>query len=221
MKSGSLQFHGGVVDNYRMRVRAFFLVPAATLFLVGLLASPSDAATSAGCSGTITSLTAEGAPLDQLTVPGTGGTDAHPFQIMWGGNVMWQAQTAQQITDGTWRVNVQDPSWLFALGELVTGHPHGLTGSISGQEDNDTWSGTFSPNLIEPLPLPGKFDVGIVVNGNGGAQCIGTLAVRVVDSPGRTPTWWMALILTIAGLVMILVFGVSKWTNPIRVRIDE
>ena len=204
-----------------MRLRACLLALAVATFLVGPLASPAYAATSAGCAGVLTSYRPDGTPLDKVAIPSSEGTDARPFQLMWAGSTTWQGQLDQTTTDGTWRVSVQDPSWLFAFGELVTGHVHGLSGTFANEPGDSPLSSLFVPNTIEPVALPGTYQVGITVTGNGGANCTGALSVSVVDSPGRTPMWWLAFVLVIAGLAMFFVFGLSKWTKPVRIRTDE
>lgn len=68
-----------------------------------------------------------GMPLDKFSAPGSGGTEAQPFQIMCNGNIEWTGQTDEPIKNGTWQVNVRSPSWLFKLGELAIGHPTGMS----------------------------------------------------------------------------------------------
>src|ERR1035438_8387089 len=117
-----------------MTGRGLWLIPAALVFLVGPLAVPGYAANSVGCSGSATSVSDKGVPLDKVSVPGAGGTQSLPFRIMWNGEVTWQGQTDQAITSGTWRLSVQNASWLFALGELVSGHAHGLFGAFTNEQ---------------------------------------------------------------------------------------
>ena len=212
-----LQSPGVEVDNPQVRVRALVLVTIASALLVGPLASPAHAATSQGCSGTISSVNSQGAP-DQVTVPGPDGTNANPFELYWAEPVSWTGQTYQGVTSGTWRLTVQNPSVLFALGELVAGHIHGLTGTFSSGQGGTTFTNSFTPSAIEPVTLPGKYEVGFSITGTGGVKCTGTISVRVMDSPGRNPLWWLAFLLIIGGLAMLLVFGVSKLTRPVRRR---
>jgi len=200
-----------------MKVPALVLVAIATLLLVGPLASPAVAATSQGCSGSISSVGDQGSP-DKVAVPGTGGTNASPFELYWAQPISWTGQTPQAVTGGTWQLTVQNPSWLFALGELVTGHTDGLKGTFESGQGGTSFTNSFTPSSIEPFTLPGKYEVGFTVTGNGGVECTGAISVRVMDSPGRNPLWWVALILIIAGLAMLSVFGVSKLTRPVRVR---
>jgi len=197
-----------------MTGRALLLIPAALVFLIGPLAVPGYAANSAGCSGSASSVGNHGVPLDKVSVPGAGGTQSLPFRIMWNSDVSWQGQTDQAITSGTWRVSVQNAAWLFALGELVSGHVHGVSGTFANEQSQTSWGNTFSPSPIEPVKLPGTYEVGLTVSGDGGAQCSGTLWVKVVDSPARSPLWWLSLVLIVAALIMFFVFGVSKWTKP-------
>jgi hypothetical protein len=204
-----------------VRVRALVLAAIASALLVGPLASPAHAATSQGCSGTISSVDSQGAPLDHVTVPGPDGTNTSPFQLYWAEPVSWSGQTYQEMTSGTWRLTVQNPSLLFALGELVTGHIHGLTGTFSSGQGGTSFTNSFTPSTIEPVTLPGKYEVGLSITGNGGVKCTGTISVRVMDSPGRNPLWWLAFLLIIGGLVMLLVFGVSKLTRRVRLRTND
>jgi hypothetical protein len=206
-----------------MKVRVLVLTATLTVLLVGLLAAPAQAATSQGCVGT---LTAEGpsvgtVAVSTVAVPGPSGTNANPFQLYWAEPVSWTAQTYAPMTDGTWRLTVQNSSWLFALGELVTGHIRGLTGTFSSAEGGTTFSNSFTPSAIEPVTLPGRYEIGFTVTGSGGAKCTGTISVRVMDPPGHNPFWWLALLLIIAGLVLLAVYGVSKLTRPVVVRADD
>ena len=130
----------------------------------------------------------------------------------------WTGQTAQPVTTGTWRLTVAHPAWLFALGELVSGHPHGLSGTFTTGQGAQSFTNSFTPSAIEPVTLPGTYDVAFTVTGAGGVLCTGTLSVRVVDSPFRNPLFWLAFLLTVAGLVMLFVFGVTKLTRPVYVR---
>ncbi len=201
--------------------RALVLVAIVTVSLVGPMASPARAATSQGCFGSISSVDDQGAPLDKVTVPGPAGTSASPFRLYWGEPLAWTGQTHQPVTSGTWRLTVQDPSWLFALGELVVGHTGGLAGTFDSGQGGSSFSNSFTPSSIEPVTLPGKYDVGFTVTGNGAVECTVAMSVRVMDSPLRNPLFWLAFILIIAGLVMLFVVGISKLTRPDYVRTGE
>jgi uncharacterized membrane protein len=202
--SGRLQEYGATVDNPPMKLRALGFAATVAVLLVGPLALPAHAATSQGCSGTISSVNDQGASLDKITVPGPNGTAASPFRLYWAGPVTWTGQTDQVLTSGSWRVTVQNPSWLFTLGELVTGHTHGLSGTFDSAEGGTSFTG--------------KLDIGFTVTGSGSAACTGVISVRVMDSLAHNPLWWLALILLIVGLVMLYVFGVSKLTRPLSAR---
>ncbi len=204
-----------------MMVRALALATTVTLLLVGPLASTAQAAASQGCSGSISSAGGQNASVDTVAVPGPGGTSANPFQLYWADPVTWTAQTDAPMTDGTWRLTVNNASWLFGLGELVTGHLHGLSGTFNSGQGGTSFTNSFTPSSIEPVTLPGRYEVGFTVTGSGGVNCTGTLSVRVMDPPGHNPFWWLALLLIIAGLVMFFVFGISKWTRPVRVRTSD
>ena len=201
-----------------MKFRALPGLVVLPLVLVGVLASPARGATSQGCSGTISSVGAQGVPLDTVTLPGPGGTTKDPFRILWGDPVSWTGQTAQPMTAGTWRLAVQHPSWLFALGQLVSGHADGLDGTFDTGQGGQSFTNSFTPSATEPVTLPGTYDVAVTVKGDDGVLCTATLSVRVVDSPFHNPLFWLALLLVVAGLVMLFFFGVTKLTRPVYVR---
>lgn len=207
-----------MVDDSSMRVRVLLLTAMVTALLAGPLAAPAQAATSQGCTGT---LYAGGLSPDTITVPGPGGTNANPFRLYWAEPVSWTAQTDAPMTDGTWRLTVQHASWLFALGELVTGNIHGVTGTFNSGQGGTSFRNSFTPSAIEPVTLPGTYEVAFTVTGGSAVACTGTLSVRVMDPPGHNPFWWLALLLIIAGLVMLVVFGISKLTRPVAVRTDK
>jgi hypothetical protein len=208
-------------DDPSMKFRALPGLVVLPLVVVGVLASPAHAATSQGCSGSLSSEAAQAAPLDTVSVPGPGATTKDPFRLLWGDPVTWTGQTAQPVTTGTWRLTVERPSWLFALGQLVSGHPHGLSGTFDTGQGAQTFTNSFTPSDIEPVTLPGTYDVAFSVTGDGGVQCTGTLTVRVIDSPFRNPLFWLASLLAVAGLVMLFAFGVTKLTRPVYIRSGE
>jgi hypothetical protein len=199
-----------------MMGRALALAATVTVLLVGPLASTAHAATSQGCSGSISSAGSQNVS-ESVTIPGPGGTNANPFQLYWADPVTWTGQTDAPMADGTWRLTVHDASWPFLFGELVTGHLHGLTGTFNSGQSGTSFTNSFTPSSIEPVTLPGRYEVAFTVTGSGGAKCTGTIWVHVMDPPGHNPLWWLALVLIIAGLFMFFVFGISKWTRPVRV----
>jgi hypothetical protein len=198
--------------EHRPIARALVLAAAVSVLLVGPLALPAHAATSQGCSGSVTSA------LDKVTVPGPSGSNAKPFLLYWGEPVDWTGQTDQALTNGTWHLTVQNPSWLFALGEFLTGHTHGVDGTFDSGQGGTSFLNSFTPSSIEPLTLPGRYVVSFAVTGEGGADCTGIISVRVMDGPIHNPLWWLAFILLMAGLVMLFVFGISKLTSPVSAR---
>lgn len=201
-----------------MKMRALALIVIVAVLQIGPSAASAGAATSQGCAG---SLSSEVPPADTVSVPGPGATNANPFRLYWGDPVNWTGQTYAPMSNGAWQLTVHNASWLFALGELVTGHIHGLTGTFNIGQDGTSFTNSFTPSSIEPVTLPGTYEVDLTVVGNGGVKCAVTLSVRVMDPPGRNPFWWLALLLIIAGLVMLFAFGVSKWTRPVVVRTND
>jgi hypothetical protein len=204
-----------------MKVRALVVAAVVAVSIVGPLASPVHAATSQGCSGSITSADDQGATLQKLIVPGPGATPAHPFPLYWGVPLTWTGQTTQPVTNGTWRVTVEHPSWLFAVGEFVVGHSDGLSDTFDSGQGGTSFTNTVTPSSVEPLTLPGAFDVHFTVTGTGGVDCTVQMSVRVLDNPLRNPLWWLALLLIIAGGVMLFMLGFGKLIRPEYVRTGE
>ncbi len=195
-----------------------WLLPAALFLIAGPLVTPAHAATTTGCSGTAVSFSDRGIPLDKVSAPGPGGTQARPFQIMWAGNIEWNGQTAQVIQHGSWRVTVRNSSLLFRLGELATGHPNGVSGSIVNDGGLTTRNGTFAPSSKVPVMFPGTYVVTILATGQNGATCTGTVWVKVVNSPTGTPLFWAATILILIALIMLAYIGYTKWIGPLLTR---
>jgi hypothetical protein len=198
-----------------MKVRVLMVVPFALAVFFGPFATPADAATSSGCSGSALSFSNRGIPLDKAAAPGTGGTEDRPFQIMWNGSIEWNGQTDQVIKNGSWRVNVQSSFLLFRIGELASGHPNGVSGSIGNESGATTKSGRFVPSSKVPIMFPGTYLVTIVATGEGGAACTGTVWVKVVDSPTGTPLFWAALVLILIAIIMLALIGYTKWIGPL------
>ena len=193
-----------------MRVRILLLVLATLTLLLWPLALPAHAAASSGCSGDAMSFSNRGIPLDKFSAPGSGGTEARPFEIMWNGNIEWSGQTDDVIKNGTWQVNVRNSSWLFKLGELAMGRPNGVSGDITNQSGETKRSGVFAPSSKIPVMFPGTYEVTLAANGKGGAACTGTVWVKVVDSPTGTPLFWAALVLMLIALIMLGFIGYTK-----------
>ena len=130
-----------------MKVRGLGAAAVIVVSMVGPLAPPAGAATSQGCSGSISSVDSQGAPLEKISVPGPGGSNANPFQLYWGLPLTWTGQSTQAVTSGTWRVKVQHPSWLFGLGELVLGHKDGLAGTFDSAQGGTSFTRFVHPEL--------------------------------------------------------------------------
>ena len=204
-----------------MKVRALAAVVVLTTVLLGLTAAPAQAATSQGCSGSISAVNGQGDPIDTLTLPSTGGTPTSPFRFLWGEPISWTGQTTEPVTTGSWHISVEHPSWLFELGQLMTGHHHGLTGTFTAGTGATTYTSSFTPSAVEGVTLPGRFDVAFAVTGAGGVQCTATLSVQVLDSPFRNPLFWLSVLLVAAGLVLLFFFGFLKVARPVYVRGNE
>jgi hypothetical protein len=204
----------------RRRILPVQLVIAMLLLAAPLAGpgSPADAADLTGCSGSATSFSDRGIPLDKVSDTSPVGTKSRPFEIMWNGRIEWQGQTDQVLQNGTWHVNVGNLPRII-LGPLkVAGYGDGVSGKIANEKGEMTKTDAFEPSSKVAVMFPGTYEVTFTATGQGGAECTGTVWVKVVNSPTGTPLWWSALVLILIALIMFMFAGYAKWLSPILSR---
>lgn len=167
-------------------------------------ASPASAATARGCQARATSFDEDGRRLDTLRAPGPGGTHENPFRVDPLGTVRWRGTADSPIRSGHWRV------------EADTTPAIGFGGS--GGLDRKSGTARLARDLTVDLPLAGRtriltgrFATRVVVQGGGG-RCAVRAVVEVIGSPLRTPVFYGAALLVVAGLVL----AVSSMPEPAR-----
>jgi len=163
--------------------------------LVG--AAPASASSLEGCSGTVTSLDADGDALDGATAADGAITDTqganegdgaftadNPFAVANDGVVQYSGSTDAVITDHTWSVSM--------LGiEIASGGSENADGDTSSSDEYDLGSEL-------PVKFTGLVRVEGELSGTGGA-CTGDGFVKFQGNPLTSPVTWAGLVFAGAG----------------------
>jgi hypothetical protein len=181
------------------RLHVWPVLPLAVALVVGLAEpSPADAFELTDCNLTLQSIDREDQPIDAATgnpAGGEGGTYEDPFRVDYDGTVRYEADTGGQvITDVSWHVDV------FFIPTPARG-----SGANEGQETSA--DGEILVNRTIPFRTSGLFFLSGELTGDGGA-CRGGLWVRIGGkaadpAPPTTIPFWIALIIILAGLVVL------------------
>jgi hypothetical protein len=166
----------------------------------------ADAAEARGCAGRASSYDAEGRALDNVTAPGAGGTEDHPFHVDANGTMVYRVATTGVIERGTYVVTVSG----FTV----------ASGVFDNADGHDTWTGVEDvgrrldtiPALgwaAKNLELRATVKVDFIVSGPGGT-CEGSVVLRIGDDPEFTPLWLLAIVL--------LAFSFWALFSPSRMR---
>ena len=175
-----------------MRGRTRILAVTGAVAAVIAFPTAASAAEADGCSGSFTSTDATGATLDTASAPGTGGTQADPFQIDPAGTVQWGGSTAAVIKDATWSVT-------------IAGLPF-RSGEFANDNDETTRDGVES---LAELPGPATWalqgamviPVTGTITGTGGS-CEASGFVTGTGSPTSSPIFFIGSGLGLVGLLM-------------------
>lgn len=177
------------------RARAVIAAAAITVTWLAVAPVPASASSLDGCSGTATSLDANGEVIDAATASGgaisdtqdgrPGATASNPFVIDADGIVNYQGKTDTLITDHHWSVT------LFGL-KVAQG------GSANEQGLQET-SGQYDLGAKLPLHFTGLVRVRGNVTGTGGS-CAGDGYVQLAGNPLGSPLMWAGMVLGVLGL---------------------
>lgn len=161
--------------------------------LVGIMAVPASGVSATGCSGKATSTAKDGAVLDEVSAPGTGGTRSDPFVVDHNGTVSWSGETTAAIKNGRWNVK----AW-----------PTTISGRIGNDEGITTKSGVETVRDRLKMKLPGLYFVKVSLSGSDGASCVAQGWVKINGNPAFTPVWIAA-----AGSMLL---GLGGWAALLK-----
>ncbi len=180
---------GSPVEEAMRNSSLRFLAAAALTLLAAAGASAALAAEATGCSGSATSLAADGTTIMSVEAPGPGATQADPFKVDYDGTVQWQGATDAVIQGGSWK---------------VTAMPFTFSGTIANESGKTTADGTVSPADYLPFAIPGLVKVTVDLTGAGGAACNVEGWIQFTGSPLSSPAGWLAVAFTVAGALGLL-----------------
>lgn len=149
-----------------------------------------------GCRGELVSRDADGQTLDRavgepphrVVDPDDGEptfTQAHPFEVVSDGDVVWSGVTTTVITDQSYRLTV----WGRTL----------VSGSGPNDDGDDEGDGTFDVGRVFPVDFTGVVKGDGELTGSGG-QCLAAGWVEFGGTPLGSPLWFVALLSTALGV---------------------
>jgi hypothetical protein len=145
-----------------------------------------------GCTLTLTSTDASGAPHDSVADGGAAGSMDDPFLIEWDGSVRWEGTTGSQvITDTAWQVDV------FYLPTPLRGGDPNAAGDQQGTDDLDV-------SATAPFRLAGLFFVSGSLSGDGGS-CSGSGWFKIAGDPIGTAPFGAGIGAALLGLALLYV----------------
>jgi hypothetical protein len=174
------------------------LVPAAVLATSLLIPASASAFPLTNCTATLTSISADGSPLDTVVGGAADSTREDPFLVDWNGTVAWEGTTGGIVfTDFTWGIS-------------ITGIPTALNGVVANASGQTEGSGSVVPNDAFPLELVGLFYVTGSVSGDAGS-CDGSGWIQLQGDPFGTLQFWAALAAVAIGILLIVLGRGGRW----------
>jgi hypothetical protein len=198
----------------RSHGRRITIAVFAALLVAAVPVGAALGADATGCSGSATSFDATGAPLDQVSAPGSGGTMDDPFVVDLEGTVAWEGSTEVVLQDGGWSVKTN--SVTIASGDIG-----------ANEEGTTAKSGTYNTAELPEITryyLQGKAIVPVSVEMNAPAgSCSGTVWITADQPPAFTPMWLTGLALMLLAFVLFwfIIFRTFVWVHPETGRLIE
>jgi hypothetical protein len=176
-----------------MRVISRITAAAGALALAAVLpvSAASAAEVTGGCTGKVTSMSADGSVLSVAEFPGPGGTQADPLIVDPKGTILWEGSTPSSPSGGTWSVT--------SAGVPL---PQGNVGDTT----ETTKSGTY--NVADaPAALSWVFDSAAIVPAEGtitwsGGSCTATGFVAGNGQPMSSPVFLAGSAIAATGAVL-------------------
>jgi len=166
--------------------------PLLALLLALLLPGPAGAFPLSGCTLTLNSTDASGAPFDTAAGGDASGSMDDPFLVEWDGSVRWEGTTGSQvITNTAWQVDV------FYLPTPLRGGDANAAGDQQGSDDLDV-------GATAPFRLAGLFFVSGSMSGDGGS-CSGSGWFKIAGDPIGTAPFGAGIGAALLGLALLYV----------------
>lgn len=171
---------------------AVFVVGTAALAAAQTVSTGPNATevTLTGCSGTGTSLSSSGAPIQTATAPSGKASPTHPFRVAYNGTVHYQGKSAAVITNHHWHVSV------FKI--------QVRSGGSRNTQQTDTSSGIEKVKKYLPFRLTGLFYVSGKISGTGGS-CSGAVWVQLTGKAIGSVLWDVGVVLGVIGLLLLAI----------------
>ena len=174
------------------------LVILAMLVTSLLIPAASLAFPLTNCTATLTSISADGSPLDTVVGGAADSTREDPFLVDWNGTVAWEGTTGGIVfTNFTWGIS-------------ITGIPTPLNGVVANASGQTEGSGSVVPNEVLPLELVGLFYVTGSVSSDAGS-CDGSGWVQLQGDPLGTLQFWAGLAAVAIGILLIVIGRGGRW----------
>ena len=181
-------------------------------------AAPARAADATGCSGSATSFDRNGVQMGSASAPGIGATSDNPLRVDAQGTLNYQGQTDQVLQDGSWNVQIYNLTSL-------SGHITNSSGQTSTQGVADLSNYLHISFGFFDASITGKFHAKFVASSAAGS-CTVDGYIYIVDSPVKTPAFYLAGLLILVALLIFLLFGrpeplIDAMTGDFSTVIDE
>lgn len=184
-------------------MRRLSVVAGMAVVVLALWAAPVTAAElTPPCTLEVHSFDAGGGAVDSAFAPGARGTQTDPFRVVWDGSVDFRFDTGVLFTNNHWTFNFQ-------------GIP-----VLNGRDDNPTdldEIGNIKVGQGLPFRLVGLFNVsGDLWGNNDATHCAGNGWIYLVGDPIGTIPWILAVVLLLAGLLLLVVTPYVPWEDSGR-----
>jgi hypothetical protein len=178
------------------------LVLAAILLAIAVSlaapASPASAFSLTTCTLSLTSKVPNGAVLDTAFGGGSDATQTDPFVADWNGEVGWQGSSGfNGFKNNAWHVDV----FMF---------PTSLRGGDANEDATRLGDGAVSAGEASFFRLTGLYYISGEFSGDAGS-CEGGGWILLQGLPFVTIPFWIALVITVVGLVLLVVGYRRAW----------
>jgi hypothetical protein len=143
------------------------------------------------------SFRADDSLLDGVDSSADDATQSDPFRVDWDGQVHWTGNTSATVLDNSWHVDV------YML-------PTPLRGGDPNDDRGKTGNGDITFAANSPFRFTGLYYVSGQFSGDGGS-CSGGGWVRLIGNPLATLPFWISLLITALGVVLLVAGLRGAW----------